>query len=100
MFGSVNVNEPVVRIRIVFIQPVEPKDARCDEVLSGRGRVIGPKRHARFENRSRRGAVSYFFRDAKSAQRRFHAAFLSPYSKTRTGNGIRTEDFAPRVQSE
>src|ERR1700719_3694908 len=100
MFRSVNINEPITRVRVMFLEPVEPKNARRNEIFRFGHRIVWPKGDARFENCSRRGGASDFFCDAKPAQRRFQAAFLSPDSKTRTGNRIRTKDFTITGQGE
>src|SRR5947208_5279615 len=94
MFGPVNVNEALTRVRILRVHAIEPQDASCYKIFGVRQWVIRRERHARFENCSRSGVVTDFFRDAEVSKRRFHASFLRSDSKTRTGNWIRTDNFA------
>ena len=41
VFGAMNVDEAVARIRIVFVQSVEPQNTRRDQVLCRRRRFVG-----------------------------------------------------------
>jgi aspartate-semialdehyde dehydrogenase len=100
VFRPVNVNEAVTRVRVPLVHAVEPKNARRNEVFCFWQRIARAERDAGFEDCSRFGVVADFFYDAKVTERRFHAPFLSPDSKARTGNGIGTERFAIAGQRE
>ena len=50
VFGAMNVDEAVARIRIVLVQSVEPQNARRDPVLRRRKRCVGLKRNAAYKN--------------------------------------------------
>lgn len=45
VFRAVDINKPLPRIRILFLQTIEPEDARHDQVLRGRKRVARFKRN-------------------------------------------------------
>src|SRR5438552_3846236 len=100
VFRSVNINKSLARVCIVFIQPVEPKNPRGDEILRVRQRVSWPKRYARFKNCSRRGVVSDLLCNAKVTERCLQTSFLSANAETGSGNREGTEFFTVPGQNE
>src|SRR5207245_9705001 len=100
MFRSVNVNVAVAGVCVFLIQAVEPENSGGNKIFGVGQRVIWAECHARFENCPRRGAISDFFRDPKTTKRRLHAAFLSPDSKTGTGNCVSMNEFPVTSQGQ
>lgn len=88
VFGAVNVNETVARIGVVLIQAIEPQDARHHQVLSRRKLIAGFQRHATLENSIAWQAAADLLCDTEAAGWCFHAAFLSPDSKSRSGHRV------------
>jgi hypothetical protein len=72
----VNVNEAVARVRVVFVQTIEPKNSRRDQVLGRRKWIVGLERDAALKNCPGPQAVSDFRHDSKIAGRRFIAALF------------------------
>jgi hypothetical protein len=88
VFGAVNVNETVARVGVVLIQAIEPQDARHHQVLSRRKLIAGFQRHATLENSIARQAAADLLCDTEVADWCFHAAFLSPDSKSRSRHRV------------
>jgi hypothetical protein len=100
VLGPVDVNEAVARIGVVFVQTVEPKNARHHQVLRRRQRITWRKRHAAAKDRAAGGIAADFFYDAKSAGRRLETALFSPDTKVGSGNRVGTQRFIASFQSE
>ena len=91
VFGAMNVNEAVARIRIVLVQPVQPQNSRRDPILRRRKRFVGLKRNAAYKNGSVRHIASDLLRHAKTADWRFETSLLCPDTESRRGNGVRAD---------
>ena len=91
VFGAMNVNVTVTRIRVVLVQSVEPQNARCHQVLRRRRRFVGLKRNAAYKNGPVWHVASDLRRHAKTADRRFEAPLLRPDTESRRGNRISTD---------
>ena len=81
MSRSVNVNETLARVRIVFIQSSQPENARRDQIFRGRQWVLRFERNPASKNGAERHAVPDFFRDLETAEGRFVASFFRPESE-------------------
>ena len=91
VFGAMNVDEAVARIRILLVQSVEPQNTRRHQVLCGRKPFVGLKRNAAYKNGSVRHIASDLLRHAKTAGRRFEAPLLRPDTESRRGHGVRAD---------
>jgi len=91
VFGAMNVDVAVARIRILLVQPVEPQNTRRHQVLRRRRRFVGLKRNAPHKNGSVRHIASDLLRHAKTAGRRFEAPLLRPDTESRRGHGVRAD---------
>ena len=91
VFGPMNVDVAVARIRIVLVQSVEPQNTRCHQVLRRRQRFVGLKRHAAYKNGSTLHIAPDFLRHAKTAGRRLEAPLLRPDTESRRGHGVRAD---------
>ena len=88
VFGAMNVNEAVARIRIVLVQPVQPQNSRRDPILRRRKRFVGLKRNAAYKNGSVRHIASDLLRHAKTADRRLEAPLLRAGTESRRRHRI------------
>src|SRR5438067_1300810 len=52
VFGAMNVDEAVSRIRILLVQSVEPQNTRRHRILRRRRRFVGTKRNTAYKNGS------------------------------------------------
>jgi len=91
VLGAVNVDETVARIRIPLVQSVKPQNARRDQILRRRKRLVGLKRNAAYKNGSVRHIASDLLPHAKTTDRRFKAPLLRPDSESRSGHRIRAD---------
>src|SRR4051812_11163689 len=89
VFGAMNVDIAVARIRIVLVQSVEPQNTRHDRVLRRRSRFVRPKRNPPDENSSVGHIASNLLRDAETAGWRFEAPLLCPDAEPRCRHGVR-----------
>ena len=96
----VNVDETVARIRVVLLEPVQPKNPASNKVIRVGQRIVRGQRYASFENRAGRGPMSDFFRNPKISQWRFHTAFFHADAESRGGDWILTQHLAIARQRE
>jgi len=94
MFCPVNVNKTITGIGIVRLQPVEPENARQDQILRPWQGIVRFKRDAADENRAGRHGFPNFIANAKLAQRRLLAAFFAAEPEPRSGNRVTVDNFA------
>ena len=59
---AVDVNEAVARVGVVFLEAIEPEDAREDEIIGRRRRVVRRERDPAAENRAAGKRRRRFFR--------------------------------------
>src|SRR4029077_14579667 len=88
VFGAMNVDVAVARIRILLVQSVEPQNTRRHQVLRRRRRFVGLKRNAPHKNGSVWHIASDLLRHAKTAGRRFEAPLLRPDTESRRRHGV------------
>jgi hypothetical protein len=93
VFRPVNVNEALARVGVVLFQSIEPENARHDQILRWRKRIIRPNRNAASKNRAAGHVTANFFRDTEPASRRLEAAFFGANAEARSGNRIRAQRF-------
>src|SRR6266550_2024084 len=86
----------IAGIGIAPFQTVEPENARQDQILCRRQRIVRFERDAAYENRAGRHRLPNFIANAKLAQRRFIAAFFTAQPKPRSRNRITAEILRPR----
>src|SRR4029077_8514097 len=94
VFRAMNVDEAIARVRVVFLQPIEPENTRHHQVLRRRKRITRPERHATSKNCSARQPVANLFSHPKTAERRFQAAMLDADSEPRSRNRIGSQQLA------
>ena len=100
VFRAVDVNETIARVRIVVVRAVEPENSRHHQVFGGWQRIFRAERDTAAENCSAWHIAADLFRDAKVADRRFEAAFLSSDAEPRAGNWKRANRFAVASQRQ
>ena len=92
MLRAVNINETVAGIGVVWLDPVEPENAREDEVVSRGHRVLRREWNAAAKDRVDGKIGANLLANLKSAQRGLHAAFLRAQAKAGSGDGITGQD--------
>jgi aspartate-semialdehyde dehydrogenase len=97
---SVNVDEALVRVRVLGIETVQPKDSRHYQILVPHEFFRHLHAPAVFEHGSQRHSVANLFRDAEPAGRRFHAPLFRPETKSGSRNWVRPQFFLSRFQRE
>src|SRR5207249_11947686 len=98
MFCPVNVNKTITGIGIVRLQPVEPENARQDEILRRWQRFVRFKWDAAYEDRPGWHGVATFIANAKLAQWCSMAAFFAAEPKAGSRHRITAGDFAAPTQ--
>src|SRR5438067_1913488 len=95
-----DVDVAIVRIRVAPLQPLEPENARHDEVLFPQEFLRRLNRPATLEHRPSRHAIADLVRDAELSSRGFEAAFLRSQTESRCGNRIFCELLSAGFQNE
>src|SRR5882724_3417975 len=98
MFRPVNVNKTITGVGIVRLQPVEPENARQDEILRRWQRIVRFERDATDEDRTGRHGLPNFIANAELAQRCSMAAFFAAEPKARSGHWITADNFTAPAQ--
>ena len=80
---SMDINVAVARVRVVFLHPMQPKNARHYQIFVWRALSGLVDRFATLEDRSLRVIMPNFLSDTEFADRRLPAAFLRTKAKTR-----------------
>src|SRR5204863_2559480 len=88
MFCSVNVNKTITGVGIVRLQPIQPENARQDEILRRWQRIVRFERDAADEDRTGWHGLPNFIGHAKLAQGSSMAAFFASEAKARSRHRI------------
>jgi len=93
MFCTMNVNEPIARVGVMFFHSIEPQNSRSNKIFRVWQWIIWAERNACFKNCSRCGLVTDLLRDPKLAQRGLEASGFRSETEPRTGNRVGTKLF-------
>src|SRR5947209_13443244 len=100
VFRSMNVDESVTRICIVFFGSIQPQDSRRNKIFRIRERIVRGECNPRFEDRSRLRVVTDLLHDPKSPERRFETARFSTETEARARDRIRSQRLAVAHQCQ
>lgn len=95
---AVDVNETIAGVGVVRLDSLQPENARENEIVRPRKRIIRSERNATDEDRAVRHSLADLVTDAKFSERCFVAARFGAGTEARSRDWITPQNFPPAAQ--